>query len=126
MTHADLFHGAKVAELTRILYDVSIPFVGVPFKGKPPKNKVVQVSTKSKPKTRVSPQIGIQYYCRYLHTYIWCGFCLHMPVQDPGRTDRKQKASHLSVRQSPLYDNAMLEAPDGQQLCVCDVKKAEW
>ena len=29
-------------------------------------------------------------------------------------------------RKSPLYHNAKLQAPDGQPLCVCDTKKAEW
>jgi len=28
------------------------------------------------------------------------------------------------VRKTPLYHNATLEAPDGELLCVCDVKKA--
>jgi len=31
-----------------------------------------------------------------------------------------------STRASPLYHNCLLEAPDGQVLCACDVKKAKW
>ena len=31
-----------------------------------------------------------------------------------------------STRKRPLYNNAKLEAPDGQQLCVCDAAKADW
>ena len=45
------------------------------------------------------------------------------------RTTRPPKAnarSSNSVRKGPLYHNAMLEAPDGQPLCVCDEKKARW
>lgn len=30
------------------------------------------------------------------------------------------------IRKTPLYHNAFLIAPDGQPLCVCDVKKAHW
>ncbi len=40
--------------------------------------------------------------------------------------DRKEKLKAQSVRKSPLYHNVRMEAPDGQQLCVCDQKKAEW
>ena len=39
---------------------------------------------------------------------------------------KPDKSGHLPIRQSPLYHNSRLEAPDGQPLCVCDVKKAEW
>lgn len=31
-----------------------------------------------------------------------------------------------SARKSALYDNCILQAPDGQQLCTCDYKKAMW
>ncbi|KFW05554.1 PREDICTED: exonuclease 3'-5' domain-containing protein 2 [Eurypyga helias] len=31
-----------------------------------------------------------------------------------------------SARKSPLYDNCFLHAPDGQPLCTCDRKKAQW
>jgi hypothetical protein len=30
------------------------------------------------------------------------------------------------VRQRPLYYNCLLLAPDGQELCTCDIRKAEW
>jgi len=36
------------------------------------------------------------------------------------------KARGNAVRKSPLYHNCMLQAPDGQILCTCDIKKAEW
>ena len=38
----------------------------------------------------------------------------------------KTPKSKNSLRKTPLYHNAKLEAPDGQQLCVCDDKKAKW
>lgn len=31
-----------------------------------------------------------------------------------------------STRKTPLYDNCYLEAPDGELLCTCDRKKAQW
>ena len=31
-----------------------------------------------------------------------------------------------STRKTALYDNCILQAPDGQQLCTCDYKKAMW
>ena len=34
-------------------------------------------------------------------------------------------SSHSTLKK-PLYDNAKLEAPDGDLLCVCDSKKALW
>lgn len=30
------------------------------------------------------------------------------------------------IRRTPLYDNCVLQAPDGQPLCTCDYKKARW
>eukprot|EP00088_Acartia_fossae_P022853 TRINITY_DN2395_c0_g1_i1.p1 TRINITY_DN2395_c0_g1~~TRINITY_DN2395_c0_g1_i1.p1 ORF type:complete len:602 (+),score=79.45 TRINITY_DN2395_c0_g1_i1:69-1874(+) len=36
------------------------------------------------------------------------------------------KARGNAVRKSPLYHNCQLQAPDGQILCTCDIKKAEW
>ena len=44
-------------------------------------------------------------------------------TKEPGRENKKK--SH-SLRKTPLYHNAKLQAPDGQPLCVCDVRKAEW
>lgn len=32
----------------------------------------------------------------------------------------------FAARKKPLYDNCILQAPDGQPLCTCDVKKALW
>ncbi|XP_007473168.1 exonuclease 3'-5' domain-containing protein 2 isoform X1 [Monodelphis domestica] len=47
-----------------------------------------------------------------------------------GRDPRKQKSKPLgkgySARKSPLYDNCFLHAPDGQPLCTCDRRKAQW
>lgn len=31
-----------------------------------------------------------------------------------------------ATRKEPLYHNCYLEAPDGETLCTCDRKKAEW
>jgi len=42
-------------------------------------------------------------------------------------TPRKNsKARGNATRKSPLYHNCQLQAPDGQVLCTCDIKKAEW
>ncbi|XP_064487258.1 exonuclease 3'-5' domain-containing protein 2-like [Ornithodoros turicata] len=30
------------------------------------------------------------------------------------------------IRKTPLYDNCVLQAPDGEPLCTCDYKKARW
>ncbi|TRY69122.1 hypothetical protein TCAL_04110 [Tigriopus californicus] len=43
------------------------------------------------------------------------------------RFDRaKDPVKKMSIRKTPLYHNARLLAPDGQPLCVCDTKKAQW
>ncbi|KYO21691.1 exonuclease 3'-5' domain-containing protein 2 isoform X2 [Alligator mississippiensis] len=51
-------------------------------------------------------------------------------VNQQGKDPRKQKRKPLGVgysaRKSPLYDNCFLHAPDGQPLCTCDRKKAQW
>nr|XP_013815030.1 PREDICTED: exonuclease 3'-5' domain-containing protein 2-like isoform X2 [Apteryx mantelli mantelli] len=47
-------------------------------------------------------------------------------VRDPRRQKRKPLGVGYSVRKSPLYDNCFLHAPDGQPLCTCDRKKAQW
>ncbi|XP_054988702.1 exonuclease 3'-5' domain-containing protein 2 [Sorex araneus] len=53
-----------------------------------------------------------------------------MPGSHPGRDPRKHKRKPLGVgysaRKSPLYDNCFLHAPDGQPLCTCDRRKAQW
>ncbi|XP_075047867.1 exonuclease 3'-5' domain-containing protein 2 [Mixophyes fleayi] len=46
--------------------------------------------------------------------------------KDPRRTKKKPLGVGYSVRKSPLYDNCFLHAPDGQPLCTCDRKKAQW
>ncbi|XP_058839592.1 exonuclease 3'-5' domain-containing protein 2-like [Topomyia yanbarensis] len=32
----------------------------------------------------------------------------------------------MATRAKPLYDNCLMQAPDGDVLCTCDRKKAEW
>lgn len=53
-----------------------------------------------------------------------------MPGTHQGRDPRKHKRKPLGVgysaRKSPLYDNCFLHAPDGQPLCTCDRRKAQW
>nr|XP_045011296.1 exonuclease 3'-5' domain-containing protein 2 isoform X2 [Jaculus jaculus] len=53
-----------------------------------------------------------------------------MPGSNQGRDPRKNKRKPLGVgysaRKSPLYDNCFLQAPDGQPLCTCDRRKAQW
>ncbi|NXY86713.1 EXD2 protein, partial [Alcedo cyanopectus] len=46
--------------------------------------------------------------------------------RDPRRQKRKPLGVGYSARKSPLYDNCFLHAPDGQPLCTCDRKKAQW
>lgn len=36
------------------------------------------------------------------------------------------KKSSIPARNKPLYHNCYLQAPDGDILCTCDRKKAEW
>uniref|UniRef100_U5ESD1 Exonuclease 3'-5' domain-containing protein 2 n=1 Tax=Corethrella appendiculata TaxID=1370023 RepID=U5ESD1_9DIPT len=38
----------------------------------------------------------------------------------------KAMKRHYSTRTKPLYDNCILQAPDGELLCTCERKKAEW
>ncbi|KAM8807079.1 exonuclease 3'-5' domain-containing protein 2 [Eudromia elegans] len=47
-------------------------------------------------------------------------------ARDPRRQKRKPLGAGYSARKSPLYDNCFLHAPDGQPLCTCDRKKAQW
>ena len=53
-----------------------------------------------------------------------------VPGNNQGRDPRKHKRKPLGVgysaRKSPLYDNCFLQAPDGQPLCTCDRRKAQW
>ncbi|XP_003472425.1 exonuclease 3'-5' domain-containing protein 2 [Cavia porcellus] len=46
--------------------------------------------------------------------------------RDPRKNKRKPLGVGYSTRKSPLYDNCFLHAPDGQPLCTCDRKKAQW
>ncbi|KAM4663839.1 LOW QUALITY PROTEIN: exonuclease 3'-5' domain-containing protein 2 [Discoglossus pictus] len=48
------------------------------------------------------------------------------PGKDPRRNKKKPLGVGYSARKSPLYDNCFLHAPDGQPLCTCDRKKAQW
>uniref|UniRef100_A0AAZ3PYY5 3'-5' exonuclease domain-containing protein n=1 Tax=Oncorhynchus tshawytscha TaxID=74940 RepID=A0AAZ3PYY5_ONCTS len=48
-------------------------------------------------------------------------------VPDPRRNNRRKPLGvGYAARKSPLYDNCFLYAPDGQPLCTCDKKKAQW
>ncbi|XP_053143044.1 exonuclease 3'-5' domain-containing protein 2 isoform X3 [Hemicordylus capensis] len=47
-------------------------------------------------------------------------------AKDPRKHKRKPLGVGYSARRSPLYDNCFLHAPDGQPLCTCDRKKAQW
>ena len=42
------------------------------------------------------------------------------------KIDPAKKRHRNAIRKAPLYHNVKLEAPDGQQLCVTDIKKAKW
>ncbi|KFO24205.1 Exonuclease 3'-5' domain-containing protein 2 [Fukomys damarensis] len=46
--------------------------------------------------------------------------------RDPRKNKRKPLGVGYSARKSPLYDNCFLHAPDGQPLCTCDRRKAQW
>lgn len=48
------------------------------------------------------------------------------PVQQASRHARKTSSRAFSTRQKPLYDNCILQAPDGEVLSTCDHRKAEW
>ncbi|PSN47595.1 Exonuclease 3'-5' domain-containing protein 2 [Blattella germanica] len=45
--------------------------------------------------------------------------CTRMPI-------KKSATRSYSTRQRPLYDNCILQAPDGEILSTCDHRKAEW
>ena len=44
----------------------------------------------------------------------------------PRKLDPAKQRHRNAIRKEPLYHNIRLEAPDGQQLCVTDAKKAKW
>ncbi|XP_078515587.1 exonuclease 3'-5' domain-containing protein 2 isoform X2 [Lissotriton helveticus] len=46
--------------------------------------------------------------------------------KDPRKQKRKPLGVGYSARKAPLYDNCFLHAPDGEPLCTCDRKKAQW
>ena len=54
------------------------------------------------------------------------------PASDATITNNQQKivkngnSNSQATLKKNLYDNARLEAPDGQLLCFCDSKKAMW
>lgn len=39
---------------------------------------------------------------------------------------KKSQVRHMSTRSKVLYDNCLLEAPDGELLCTIDRRKAKW
>ncbi|XP_049626332.1 exonuclease 3'-5' domain-containing protein 2 [Suncus etruscus] len=96
--------------------DKCLDVVDIPFRGKAIKSgeEVNGEITESQPKPRSkkSKMDGM------------------MSGSHPGRDPRKHKRKPLGVgysaRKSPLYDNCFLHAPDGQPLCTCDRRKAQW
>ncbi|XP_007891366.2 exonuclease 3'-5' domain-containing protein 2 [Callorhinchus milii] len=87
----------------------------IPFKGKMggSRGEYRAVETSSQQQWRSKPSID--------------GFTLtDQKSKDPRRTQRKPLGVGYSARKSPLYDNCFLHAPDGQPLCTCDRKKAQW
>ncbi|XP_034193560.1 exonuclease 3'-5' domain-containing 2 [Osmia lignaria lignaria] len=42
------------------------------------------------------------------------------------KTNNATHTSNIPIRNKPLYHNCYLQAPDGDILCTCDRKKAEW
>lgn len=48
------------------------------------------------------------------------------PLQQAGRHTIKPASRAYSTRQKPLYDNCILQAPDGEILSTCDHKKVQW
>lgn len=46
------------------------------------------------------------------------------PVLD--KDNSNERKSTIPTRIKPLYHNCYLQAPDGDILCTCDRKKAEW
>ena len=47
-------------------------------------------------------------------------------VSCPRKSGPAKERHRNAIRKAPLYHNVRLEAPDGQQLCVTDIKKAKW
>lgn len=42
------------------------------------------------------------------------------------KTKNIVRKNNIPTRNKPLYHNCYLQAPDGEILCTCDRKKAEW
>uniref|UniRef100_A0A182JVH6 Exonuclease 3'-5' domain-containing protein 2 n=1 Tax=Anopheles christyi TaxID=43041 RepID=A0A182JVH6_9DIPT len=42
------------------------------------------------------------------------------------QTNQKANKRYHSTRTKPLYHNCLMQAPDGELLCTCDRRKAEW
>ena len=55
--------------------------------------------------------------------YVWC--FLKAAIGDRAKLNSKDCRAYV-LRQRPLYYNCYLIAPDGESLCTCDIKKAEW
>ncbi|KAJ1103498.1 hypothetical protein NDU88_000921 [Pleurodeles waltl] len=87
--------------------------VDVPFKGRGP-TKDPNVETDQQQKGRSKK----------------CGASSQAAVgqqsKDPRKLKRKPLGVGYSARKAPLYDNCFLHAPDGEPLCTCDRKKAQW
>ena len=50
----------------------------------------------------------------------------HRRNQKPVNESTKNKERSFYTRKRPLWDNCELQAPDGQALCTCDSRKANW
>lgn len=48
------------------------------------------------------------------------------PLQQASKHTMKPSSRAYSTRQKPLYENCILQAPDGEVLSTCDRKKIEW
>lgn len=44
----------------------------------------------------------------------------------PNSNPNKSLISTNALRTKAMYSNCVMQAPDGQVLCVCDAKKAQW
>ncbi|XP_026464756.1 exonuclease 3'-5' domain-containing protein 2-like [Ctenocephalides felis] len=69
--------------------------------------------------------INIKYKQRSSQAKVQSGFGEPHKSQRNG-TISKPYYRNFSTRKKPLYHNCYLEAPDGELLCTCDRKKAEW
>jgi len=93
--------------LVECLYKMSLPFVGVRTFVRTNKSRHVKVKVEH-PVTESIP----------------------LPIQNTRKLEErltKRKANgHAGLRQSQMYYNVKLEAPDGQLLCTMNEKKAQW